>query len=80
MSKLYIIGISILIVAIIANIIATKIGLESWYGLIELLQSKGINSLSKLTIWDYLWLIILYPFTLSLGYYIGQYINDYFFK
>ena len=71
MLKLYIIGVFILIVAIIANAIIVKIGIKSWYDFIELLSEYGKSAFSKLSILDYLWLFIGYPFILGLGYYSG---------
>lgn len=71
MLKLYIIGVFILIVAIIANAIIVKIGIKSWYDFIELLSEYGKSAFSKLSILDYLWLLIGYPFILGLGYYSG---------
>lgn len=72
MLKLYIIGLSILITAIIANFIASKFGLLSWYEFLNLISSKGIQSLKTVRFLDYLWLLLLYPFTLGLAYWFGN--------
>lgn len=71
MLKLYIIGLAILITAILANILASKLGLLSWYDFLNLLSSKGIQSLKTVRFLDYLWLLLLYPFTLGVGYWFG---------
>lgn len=71
MLKLYIIGVCILIIAIIANAIIVKIGLKSWYDFVELMNQFGKEAFGKLTIFDYGWLLIGYPLVLGLGYYLG---------
>ena len=62
MIKYYFIGVIILISAIIANIIATKIGLKTWYDFLN-----TINNGTSLSKFDYIWLFALYPFTLGLS-------------
>ena len=76
MLRLYIIGLAILIIAILANGIIAKIGLKSWYGFIELLSKDGSSAFSKLNIFDYLWLFIAYPFILGIGYWLGEKISN----
>ncbi|WP_179022492.1 DUF7672 family protein [Winogradskyella forsetii] len=76
MIRLYIIGLAILIIAILANAIIAKIGLKSWYGFIELLSKEGSSAFSKLNIFDYLWLFIAYPFILGIGYWLGEKISN----
>lgn len=71
MLKIYSIGLGILIIAILANGIIVKIGLKSWYDFITLLSQLGITAFSKLSVFDYLWLCIGYPFVLGLGYLLG---------
>lgn len=72
MIRLYIIGLFILIVAIIANGLVIKIGLKSWYDLFSLLDEFGTSAFNQLSIFDYLWLFIGYPLILSLGYISGD--------
>ena len=72
MLRLYCIGISILIVAILANAIIVKIGIKSWYDLFQLFQNFGSEAFKKLSVLDYLWLFIAYPLTLGSGYWIGD--------
>ena len=62
MIKYFFIGVIILISAIIANIIAAKLGLKTWYDFLN-----GINTGVSLSIFDYIWLFALYPFTLGLS-------------
>ena len=62
MIKYYFIGVIILISAIIANIIAAKIGLKTWYDFLN-----SINNGASLSTFDYIWLCALYPFTLGLS-------------
>ena len=79
MIKYYIIGIAILAVAIIANGIAIKIGLKTWYSFLEILGDSGIGGFKKLTVFDFLWLFIGYPLVLGFGYWIGQKFYDLLF-
>ncbi|HAB28096.1 MAG: hypothetical protein CMP05_12375 [Xanthomarina sp.] len=79
MVKLYIIGISILLVAIIANAVAIKIGLKSWYVFIQLLSDIGLSAFRELNLWDYFWMFLGYPLTLGLGYLLGAKLYAIFF-
>ena len=80
MIKLYIIGIFILIIAIIANGIIATIGLKSWYDFINLLNSDGLKTFGKLQVLDYLWLFLGYPLILGCGYFIGLKCYNWFFS
>tara|TARA_B100000683_G_scaffold131988_1_gene128898 strand:- start:480 stop:749 length:270 start_codon:yes stop_codon:yes gene_type:complete len=76
MLKLYIIGLSILFIAIIANTLAGYLNLNTWYGFAnEIIQSNFIIAIKKQNIEDLIWLFIIYPIVLSLGYLIGSKIN-----
>ena len=79
MLKLYIIGICILIIAIIANALIVNVGLKSWYDFVNLLQDSGSEAFKKLGVLDYIWLIIAYPLILSLGYVVGSKCNEWLF-
>lgn len=72
MHKLYIIGLTILLVAILANFIAAKLGLMSWYDFLNLLTANGTATFKEVRFFDYLWLFIIYPLTLGSGYWIGH--------
>ena len=71
MTRLYIIGILILLGAILSNIIATKLNLKSWYDLF-LGVSENSNYWSQIRIIDFLWLILIYPLSLGFSAYIGN--------
>lgn len=75
MVRIYVIGISILIVAIIANFIAKIIGISTWY---DFLNSFTDPITSNFKFIDYLWLFFIYPFTLGLGYFLGELISNFF--
>lgn len=66
MIRVYFIGLFILITAIIANVIAAKLQLKSWYALLDGLANSSTLS-DLLTLKDSLWLFILYPLILGLG-------------
>lgn len=72
MVRLYCIGVGILIVAIIANAIVGKLGIMSWYDFLNQITHKGISTLKNVGIINYVWLCIVYPFILSLGYLAGN--------
>ena len=71
MLRIYLIGIAILIVAIIANAIV-KVDLKSWYGFIEFVTAIGTSAFEKLSFLDYVWLFIGYPLVLGFGYWVGN--------
>ena len=73
MVRLYIIGVSILIVVIVCNFIVSKLGITSWYDFLENITKNEPNNLSLI---DCLWLFLLYPLCLSLGYLLGDYISN----
>jgi hypothetical protein len=79
MLKLYILGICILIIAIIANVIIVKIGLKSWYDFIEFLNASGTGAFGKLSVWDYLWLLAGYPLVLGFGSFLGLKLYEFLF-
>ena len=70
-TRLYLIGILILLGAILANIIATKLNLKSWYDLF-LGVSENSNYWSQIRIIDFVWLILIYPLSLGFSAYIGN--------
>ncbi|MEX0996901.1 MAG: hypothetical protein WDZ45_07625 [Flavobacteriaceae bacterium] len=71
MLKLYIIGLAILITAILANLLASKLGLLSWYDFLNLLSDKDRDGIKEVRFFDYVWLLLLYPVALGLGYWFG---------
>ena len=79
MLKLYVIGICILIIAIIANAIIVNFGLTSWYDFINLLSEHRSQAFGKLQILDYVWLFLGYPLVLGCGYLIGTKCYNWFF-
>jgi len=72
MLRIYIIGIAILVIAIVANGLIVKLGLRSWYDFIDILSKNGTSALSKISVIEYLWLFIGYPLVLGLGYWLGD--------
>ena len=71
MTRLYVIGILILLGAILANLIAAKLNLKSWYDLF-LGVSENSNYWSQIRIIDGIWLILIYPLFLGFSAYIGN--------
>ena len=75
MLRIYVIGLSILFVAIIANFFAKIIGISTWY---DFLNSFTDSTTSNFKLVDYLWLFFIYPFILGLGYFLGELISNFF--
>jgi len=65
--KLYVMGLMILIIAILANFLATQLGLRTWY---EFLNQWGNGD--ALSLKDGLWLFVLYPLILGCSLLIGN--------
>ena len=58
--KYYFIGLAILIIAILANFLATSLGLKTWYAFLE-----GWGNGNALKLKDGLWLFVFYPLILG---------------
>ena len=70
-TRLYIIGILILLGAILANLIATKLNLKSWYDLFLGVRENS-DYWNQIRIIDCIWLIFFYPLSLGFSAYIGN--------
>ena len=79
MLRIYIIGISILLIAIVINIIAEYFNLTTWYEFISLLSSEGMLDLRKVGFINCIYLFIIYPMLLGLGYKLGNKIYYYIY-
>ena len=71
MLKIYCIGIIVLLIAILANVLASVIGVMSWYDAVTGLQKNGWASLKDWSWKDYVWLFVLYPVILGAAAYYG---------
>ena len=65
--KLYVMGFTILIIAILANFLATQLGLKTWYDFLNQWDNGDALSLK-----DGLWLFVLYPLILGFSLLIGN--------
>tara|TARA_B100001250_G_C19643084_1_gene719159 strand:- start:301 stop:588 length:288 start_codon:yes stop_codon:yes gene_type:complete len=73
MIKLLITGYCILLAAIIANIIAESLNIDTWYKFLqEILKTDFLTTIKQVNILSFLWLFIFYPIILSFGYLIGN--------
>ena len=72
MLRLYSIGLSILLIAIVANVIVGKLGISTWYDFGPQFFKRGFTVLKEVGLVSCIWLFILYPLTLALGYLIGD--------
>ncbi|ARV10375.1 hypothetical protein BTO05_12255 [Winogradskyella sp. PC-19] len=79
MMRIYFIGIFILLTAIVANFIAYKLNIMTWYGFIEFLTASGEKEI-VIRIIDYVWLFLAYPIILGFGYWIGDKMYQFLFS
>lgn len=77
--RIYFIGIFILLTAIVANFIAYKLNIMTWYGFIEFLTASGEKEI-VIRIIDYVWLFLAYPIILGFGYWIGDKMYQFLFS
>ena len=78
MLRLYIIGVCVLFIAIIANVIIGKIGLSTWYDFGPQFFKRGLVVIKEVGFLSSIWLFFLYPIVLALGYIIGDKIYNLF--
>ena len=74
MTKLYFIGVIILLTAIISNTIAGFFNFNTWYNFSNISIEKGsfIEALKSQNIKDIFWLFFIYPLLLGFGYLISE--------
>lgn len=65
--KLYMMGLVVLVLAILANFLAAQLGLKTWY---DFLNQWGAGN--ALNFKDGLWLFVLYPLILGCSLLIGN--------
>ena len=78
MLRIYIIGVCILLIAIIANMIVGKIGLSTWYDFGPQFFKSGFVVIKEVGLFSTIWLFFLYPIVLALGYIIVERIYNLF--
>jgi len=78
MLKIYIIGVSILMIAIIANVIIGKVGLSTWYDFGPQFFKRGFVVVKEVGLLSALWLFLFYPLVLAFGYILGDFIYKLF--
>jgi len=78
MLRLYLIGVSILLIAIIVNVLVARAGVLTWYDFGPQFFKRGFIVIKEVGFLNIFWLFILYPFLLSFGYFIGDKIYNLF--
>ena len=78
MLRIYIIGICILLMAIITNIIVGRLGISTWYDFGPQFFKRGFIVMKEVGLLSSVWLFILYPLVLALGYVVGDKIYSLF--
>jgi hypothetical protein len=69
--KIYLAGMAVLVAAIGLNLLANLLGLSTWYDFLGAVSQEGLMAaLRRLSVLDYLFLIVVYPFLLGLAAYI----------
>jgi hypothetical protein len=79
MVRIYIIGLSILIIAVLLNILVQALGIMGWYEFLSKLQEQGRKVFSSMNLLDYAWLFFIYPLLLGLAYLAGDKIHHLIF-
>ena len=72
--RFYMMGLSVLVVAILANYLAVVWGLKTWYAFLD-----GWGNGQPLKLKDLLWLFVLYPLFLGVGARLGSLLWGLFF-
>lgn len=67
MVRIYLIGIGILCIAILANGLAGWLGVKSWYDLLNGFIEKGMEYIKYMGVMDVVWLFAGYPMVLGAG-------------
>jgi hypothetical protein len=80
MLKLFLIGWTILLSAILLNGIVAKLGLVGWYDFINMLIQKGSNTFDTLRFADYVWLFFAYPMLLGVAYKAGELLYEWLYS
>ena len=62
MFKIYLAGLAVLAGAIVLNVLAGWLGLATWYEFLRSMTQNGIfEAIKALHIWDWLFLLVIYP-------------------
>ena len=72
MIRLYLIGLCILLIAIVANLVVGKFGLSTWYDFGPEFFKRGVPVIKEVGLLNCLWLFVFYPLVLSTGYILGN--------
>ena len=72
MIRLYLIGLCILLIAIVANSVVGKLGLSTWYDFGPEFFTRGVSVMKEVGLLNCLWLFVFYPLVLSAGYILGN--------
>ena len=72
MIRLYLIGLCILLIAIVANLVVGKFGLSTWYDFGPEFFKRGFPVMKEVGLLNCLWLFVFYPLVLSAGYILGD--------
>ena len=78
MLRIYLIGVCILMIAIIANVIIGKVGLSTWYDFGPQFFKRGFVVVKEVGLLSALWLFLFYPLVLAFGYILGDFIYKLF--
>jgi hypothetical protein len=71
MWKLYLTGVVVLVIAILANALASQIKVLTWYDFLTSLANEGTSGFGVVRWQDALWLFLVYPMILGAGAWAG---------
>jgi hypothetical protein len=64
--KIFIIGVWVLAVALIANFLAMRLGINTWYGFVaDIGDFNLVTAITRQTPWDMIFLFLVYPLMLG---------------
>lgn len=72
--KCLVAGWVVLVVAMLANALASALKLLSWYDLVKRIQQQGAAAMTDAGIANLLWLFLFYPLLLGIAAWLGTYI------
>lgn len=73
LSQIYLSGLLVLLGAILINWLASYSGLFTWYDFLKLFSNQGLSEiLASLTVFNFFFLFLVYPFFLGLIAYVSS--------
>jgi hypothetical protein len=69
--KIYLSGLAVLAAAVVLNLLAAWLRLETWYSFLNMVSEEGfVPALQSMNLFDYFFLLLIYPGLLGLAAYL----------